>query len=145
MTTARSHSAPITSFEDFLDALVPVATEDTRIQALWIEANKHPALRRPYAPEVTVHAVANEPDFQPLVADWESIVRSLTGLDTPAWSDTQRNARQLDGALDLGGDTARATTFVIECAAFLAKRPRKAVVALVDKTNHLIHVMDFSR
>jgi hypothetical protein len=135
----------ITTFESFLDALVPIATEDVRVQALWIEANERSSLRRPFGTDVVIHAVANEPDFGPLVASWESIVTRLSPIAVPTWSDTQRNARQLEGQIQLAGGETRAIRFVIECAAFLAKRSRHAVVALVDKTQHLIHVMDFAR
>jgi hypothetical protein len=109
-----------------------------------LEADDARSLRRPYG-EVTVHAAADEPDFLPLVAAWEGILAGLADTARPVWTDTVRNARQLE--IDASGRTGKAERlrFVIECSAFLAKRRRRAVVALVDKTHHLLHVMDFSR
>ena len=131
------------TFEDFLDELVVFASDDARVRALWIEALERKALRRPYGGGVRVHAVADEPDFNDLVDSWDEIVGRIAPVNSPRWGDTERTARQLDGRLAFDGGE-RETAFVLECSAFLAKRPRQAVVALVDKTGHLIHVMDFA-
>ncbi len=132
---------------ELVDRLIDVAIDDDRFRALWIEADDRKALRRPFGP-VTIHAVADEPDFPALVAAIEGILAGVGAtVKNAAWSDTNRNARQLDATVELALDGHRvegAIRFIVECSAFLAKRPRRAVAALVDKTNHLIHVMDFS-
>lgn len=131
---------------ELVDRLVVVAIDDSRIQGLWIEGDNQKSLRRPFD-KATIHAMANEPDFQPLVDGWEELITSTgCALENSVWSDTRRNARQLVAKISIGDDSSDSikVTFVLECAAFLAKRPRKAVVPLVDKTNHLTHVMDFS-
>lgn len=144
MTEEEPHRpARAASLEGLLDSLISLASEDSRVRALWIEAGEAASLRRPFA-NVMVHAFADEPDFPDLVDSWEGILASITQLGTTSWSDTVRKARQLDAELRIG-NSFRPLTFVLECAAYLAKRPRRAVVALVDKTGHLVHVMDFSR
>lgn len=138
-----SGGASARTLEGLVDALISRALEDGRVRALWIEAEKPARLRRPFG-DITIHAVAAEPDFPGLVESWEGVLASITELKETRWSDTVRRARQLDATLELGG-SPRTLTFILECAAYLAKRPRKAAVALVDKTGHLLHVMDFSR
>jgi len=133
---------------ELANRLVDIVIEDPRIQALWIEADSQQALRRPFGP-VTIHAVASEPDFPALVGAVEEIlIQTGAEVENPRWSDTPRHARQLDAevALEVDGNRlVEGVTLVIECAAFLAKRPRRAVVPLVDKTTHLTHVMSFLR
>jgi hypothetical protein len=134
-------------YVDLVDRLIAAAAEDARVRALWIEGDSMPALRRPFG-RVAVHAMADEPEFPALVAAWPGILeRSGADLSKARWSDAPRNARQLDAEFRLRGLSGAAVplTCVIECSAFLAKRPRKAVLPLVDKTCHLTHMMTFVR
>jgi hypothetical protein len=140
---ARPSTSPVA---ELIDRLIAVAIEDRRIRALWIEAETPRELRRPYG-RVTVHAVADEPDFQSLAGDWERILArgAGAGVRDPRWSETPRSARLLEAEIAIEGLGSAPARFVIECSAFLAKRPRRSVVVLADKTGHLLHVMDFAR
>lgn len=130
---------------ELVDGLLPLVIDDDRVRALWIEAPRLDVARRPYG-VVTIHAVADEPDFPSLVDTWEERIGRVATLENAAWSDTTPNARQLDATLELEKRSLRGPVcFVLECSAFLAKRPRQVVVPLLDKTGHLTHVMDFSR
>ena len=137
-----------TLYVELVDRLVDAVIDDDRVRALWIESETPKELRRPFG-RVTVHLDADEPDFPGLVGDLENILAGASArVSAPRWSDTTRNARQLDASIELQTDEGRHqgnVTFVVECSAFLAKRPRKAIVPLVDKTTQLTHVMDFSR
>ena len=141
----RNEKNPL--YVELADRLVALATGDARIRALWIEAGTPRELRRPFD-RVTVHTVADEPDFPALVEGFEALL-AVAGarVEDARWSDTVRCARQLDARITIPGDAPRAgpVTFIIECSAFLAKRPRRAVAPLVDKTCHLTHVMSFVR
>lgn len=138
-------SKPASFHDELVDRLVALAIENPQVRALWVEAESMRELRRPYG-KVTIHAMASEPDFQSLTGQWMDLLSKAVQVRTSSWRDTVRNARQLEAELSLEGfPRPEKATFVIECAAFLAKRPRRAVVALVDKTGHLLHVMDFSR
>ena len=137
-----------TLYVELVDRLVDAVIDDDRVRALWIEGKTQKELRRPFG-RVTVHLDADEPDFPGLVGDLENILALVSArVDAARWSDTTRKARQLDTSIELQteeGPFQGEVTFVVECSAFLAKRPRRAVVPLVDKTTHLTHVMDFSR
>jgi hypothetical protein len=147
----RPQSAPgaapeTTVYVELVDRLVDPVVADTRVRALWIEGESPRALRRPFG-RVAIHLVADEPDFPALTGALEGLLaRAGVELANPRWSDTRRHARQLDAraALDAGGvRLAGDVTIIVECSAFLAKRPRRADFPIVDKTGHLTHVMDF--
>jgi hypothetical protein len=121
-----------------VDRLVKAASADGRVKALWLEGGTLAELRRPYR-RLEVHLASDEPDFPSLAAELEGFI-GAGGLTSPRWSDVPRFARQLEGLLEGFPITA-----VLEKSSLLAKRPRSAVVPLVDKTGHLCHVMDFSR
>lgn len=137
-----------TLYVELVDRLVDAVIEDDRARALWIEGETLQQLRRPFG-RVRVHLDADEPAFPELVEGLENLLSGISvKVSAPRWSDTIRNARQLDASIEIqtDGDPLQGEiTFVVECSAFLAKRRRKAVLPIVDKTTHLTHVMDFSR
>lgn len=126
------------SFDDLSDRVVAWAVEDPRVRALWIEGASQADLRRPYR-ALRLHIAADEPQFPALVAELSSILARVLGAETVRVADTRRLAKELTlkaHGLDL--------VCIVEQSNLLAKRPRSFVAPLVDKTGHLIHVMDFS-
>jgi hypothetical protein len=122
-----------------VDRLVSRVTADQRVRALWLEGDSLKEVRRPYR-RLEAHLACDEPDFPAVLADMESLIAPPESLAAQRWSDTPRFARKLEALLE-----GLPIAVVIEKTSLLAKRPRSAVLPLVDKTGHLCHVMDFSR
>lgn len=127
------------AYAALLDKLTDHAATDPKVKALWIEGPVVQDLRRPL-PRLEVHLAADEPHWPALVAEIEPALQGFGPLAQPRWSDTQRLARQLD-ALFHGAPVI----VIVERTALLAKRKRRAVKSLVDKTGHLPHVLDYER
>lgn len=126
-------------FGALLDHLIPHATQDAKVRALWIEAPVLSELRRPLL-RLELHFAADEPHWAALVGEIEGALLGFGALADARWSDTQRLARRLDATID-GATIA----VIVEKTALLAKRKRRAVKTLVDKTGHLPHVLDYER
>jgi hypothetical protein len=131
--------SPAEIYAEVVDRLISAANSDPRVCALWLEGASLSDLRRPYR-QLRVHLACDEPNFSALEGDLERIVAGPGSLSAPRWSDVPRFARQLEATLE-----GEPVTLCLEKTSLLAKRPRAAVLALVDKTGHLPHVMDFSR
>jgi len=127
------------SLDDIADKLVDWAVNDDRIRALWIEAPAVRDLRRPYK-TLEAHVAADEPVFPSLVEDVLRGIKSIPGLKVLSAADTPRFAKEV--RMELGN---QAFVLIAEQSFLLAKRPRAAVVPLVDKTGHLPHVLDYSK
>jgi hypothetical protein len=130
---------PSDVYADAVDRLISAASADDRIRALWLEGATQMELRRPYR-QLRVHLACDEPHFAALEGEVERMLAGPAALAGPRWSDVPRFARQLEATLE-----GQPVTLCLEKSSLLAKRPRAAVLALVDKTGHLPHVMDFSR
>ena len=146
-----------------VDSCVEMAIGDDRVRAFWIEADSVERLRRPYDNGIELHFAADEPAFPALVNELTSLISKRFRVEKASVTDTQRNAKQFHLQLHeladermpdsgesrgSGGDrpdgSAIGVRLIVEQTSLLAKRPRAHVVALVDKTTHLTHVMDFS-
>ncbi len=134
------------NYDEVADRSIDLALGESRVRALWAEADALADLRRPYR-KLELHLAADEPDFPGLVTDLESLLASRFLLQSDGVSDTERLAKQFDLRLgEPGAERAELSlTIILEQTSLLAKRPRAHVVPLLDKTNHLTHVMDFSR
>lgn len=127
------------SFDEIADRLIDWACTDARVQALWIEAATTSTLRRPYA-QLEVHLAADEPDYPGVLLELRQGMKALPNAKVLSSVETQRFAREL--RLEVDG---QALVLIAEQSNLLAKRPRAAVVVLVDKTLHLPHVFDYSK
>lgn len=127
------------TLEEIADHLIEWAVREDRVRALWIEAATLRELRRPYA-ALDVHLAADEPVALQVLALLEEEVPCLQGSRVAARREVPRFASEHD--VEAGGQTFRLT---VEQSHLLAKRPRAEVVPLVDKTGHVMHVMDFSK
>ncbi len=134
------------SYNFIADRMIEIAVEDDRIRAIWIEADEQKLVRRPYD-RLEVHYAADEPLHPAIVGELEELLSKKLRVENRGVTDTERLAKQFDleiGSLDGDGDRLDVTV-IVEQSCYLAKRPRAWVVPLLDKTNHLCHVMDFSR
>jgi len=125
-------------YRSLVDRLVSSGVDDRRLRALWLEGATREELLPPYR-RLEIHIATDEPDFDGLLSDLEALIAGQGELQVKGWSDTPRFARELQGLLD-----GQPITVIMEKTCFLAKRPRRAVSSLLDKTGHLYHVMDFS-
>jgi hypothetical protein len=126
-------------YGDAVERLIAQAAGDPRIRAVWLESAVREELRRPWR-RIEVHLAADEPDFEALLADLPRLLAGSAPLTAVEWSEVPRFAREMKALLE-----GAPVTVVLEKSSLLAKRPRAAVSALVDKTGHLYHVMDFRR
>ena len=131
--------SPPASFDTIADALVAWAIDEERIRGLWIEGAAPGDVRRPYS-RLEAHLAAEEPSFQGLVEATALFLERDLGAEVVRASDAVRFAREFAARLE-----ALSFTVIVERTPFLAKRPRAEVTALLDRSGHLTHVMDFSK
>ena len=123
-------------YAELVERLAEAARAEPRVKALWLEAATREALRPPYA-SLEAHLAADEPDFAFIISRVESLAAGPgRRLEDVRWSDVPRFAREMRAVLD-----GRPFAVVVEQTPLLAKRPRTAVSALLDRTGHLYHVM----
>ncbi len=135
---AKEPGSPAEIYSRAVDRLISAGIGDRRVRALWLEGASRKELRPPYK-KLEIHLAADEPDFDGLLRDLEGFVAGPAKLHVESWSDVPRFARELKGLLE-----GQPITVILEKTSFLPKRPRNAVCSLIDKTGHLVHVMDFS-
>ena len=124
--------------DDIVDHLVTWVASDDRVRALWLEANRPAALRRPYG-GLDIHLSVDEPQYPEVLAELTAGLACLPGSQVKNVEDTDRFAKCLQVEVE-----ALRFTLIAEQSHLLAKRPRAEVTPLVDKTLHLPHVLDYS-
>jgi hypothetical protein len=131
------------TYDDIVDRVLRWALDVPSVRALWLESNSPAGVRRPYA-AIELHLAADEPDFACLLGELPGALESLLGVRLLDIRDAPRFARELElESRGIRGDNMP-WTLIVERTSMLAKRRRICVAPLLDKTNHLTHVMDFS-
>ncbi len=120
------------------DRLLEWSLGEPTVRALWIEGGTLPDVRRPYR-QLEAHLGADEPDVSTVVDKLPGALKEILGAELVGTADVPRLAKELRFSK---GDLA--WSVIVERTSMLAKRPRARVVALLDRTGHLTHVMDFS-
>lgn len=128
------------TLDDIAERWIDWAVNEPRVRALWVEAEDIKSLRRPYV-SLCLHLTADEPEYPSVLQELSrgEAQLGIPGLKIRGIHDTQRFAKEL--VLEADGNVF---TVIAEQSYLLAKRPRSAVVPLVDKTGHLPHVLDYS-
>ena len=114
---------------DILGKLAIAAVESPLVTSLWLEGESAAAARAPTGP-LDLHASVADPDFEAFFRAHESFARSAGML-----KDHEDEKGPCDGWLcrfALAGGIR--VVFSVERKSLIAKRVRKAVVPLVDKT-----------
>lgn len=143
----------MSDYDAIVDTFVEWAVGEPRARALWLEGRSPAEIRRPYR-SLELHVAADEPDLEALAMELPKVTLERTDAQLVEMRDAGRRARDFrfrheTAAAAPGGDgppriEETRWSIVLEATSMLAKRPRAYVATLVDRTQHLAHVMDFS-
>lgn len=129
------------SQQTFLARVTDAAVADDRVFACWTEGDSPQACFPPFAGAVDLHIGTPEPFFEALAADHVKLLSAGGKVVAHRDADAPVNARTC--AAEMEGGLWVALT--IERLSLLAKRPRAFIAPLVDKTQQLRYVMDYSK
>lgn len=132
---------PLELQQAFLARLTDAAVADERVFACWTEGETPQGCFPPFAGAVDLHVGTPEPFFDALAADHVKLLSAGGRVASHRDADAPVNARACAAELEGG----LRVTLTIERMSLLPKRPRAFIAPLVDKTQQLRYVMDYSK